>query len=363
MRTKPKQFLISVLITVVLLQSGVPVRAQTATPSPFAATDLIAIAQTLNSAVAGKGDPANTPLALVTNDLSPFWTAGQIGSQRAASELGVPVILNAPVKPGDKAAQERIINTFIADGYKGIAFSAIDPDALIPVIKDGIAKHVNFITFDSDAPDSNRALYLGTNNYNAGVIAGKTLLQTLGDKGGKVVGLVGALTAQNAIDRVRGINAAINGSNVTLITVLVDDLDPLKAERNAEKAIAQYSDLAAFVGLYSYDGPAAGKALKVTNTIGKIKLVAFDVAPDTIAQLKDGTASAAIGQRPYYMGYLSVYILYSMSTLGTDTTLTLLKPYLLGDKKDVLDTGVDIVTAQNLQDYSDYLNSIGISSQ
>ncbi len=338
-----------------------PITAQD--DNPFVPTRLNEIANTLGNAFQGQGDPANTPMGLVTNDLSPFWTAGQIGSQRAASEIGAPVILNAPRKPGDKVAQKKLVQSFIDDGYKGIAFSAIDPVSIESTVTDGISKNIHFITFDSDASNTKRLLYLGTNNYNAGVAAGKALLRALSANGGQVVGLVGAMTAQNAIDRVHGIEDTLKDSNVTLTTVMVDDLDPLKAESNAENAISLYPDLAAFVGIYSYDGPAAGNALKITNMIGKIKLVAFDLAPETIALLKQGTASAAIGQRPYYMGYLSVYILYSAATLGEDETMKLLVPYLTGDKKDVIDTGVDIVTANTLTAYSQFLNSIGIKSQ
>jgi len=352
---------VALIVLVTLSQALSHTNAQA--DNPFVPTRLNEIATVLGTAIQDKGDPANTPLALVTNDLSPFWTAGQIGSQRAASEIGAPVILNAPRKPGDKLAQKKIVQSFIDDGYKGIAFSAIDPVSIESAVTDGISKNINFITFDSDASNTERMLYLGTDNYNAGVSAGKALLQALDAKGGKVVGLVGAMTAQNAIDRVQGITDALKDSNVTLITVMVDDLDPLKAESNAETALSQYPDLAAFVGIYSYDGPAAGQALKITNMIGKVKIVAFDLAPETISLLKQGTASAAIGQRPYYMGYLSVYILYSATTLGKDATMSLLAPYLTGKNKDLIDTGVDIVTADTLSTYSQFLNSIGIKSQ
>jgi ribose transport system substrate-binding protein len=175
--------------------------------------------------------------------------------------------------------------------------------------------------------------------------------------------MVGALTAQNAIDRIRGIKDTIKGSTVTLETVMIDDLDPLQAESNADLALSSYPDLAAFVAIYSYDGPAAGKALQAANKVGVVKLVAFDLEPDTITLLKDGTVAAAIGQRPYFMGYLSVYTLYALSTIGPGETLRLLNPYLTGENKDSIDTGVDIVTPESLPEYSDYLNSIGIKSQ
>ena len=331
--------------------------------NPFAPTHLIDIVNALGSAVKNQGTPDQTPLAIVANDVAPFWTAGQIGSQRAASELGVPVIFNAPIKPGDKVAQGNIIENFIRDGYKGIAFSAIDPDTIKPVIQNGIAQNIKFITLDSDAPNTGRFVYIGTNNYKAGVAAAGILMQTLGPKGGKVVALVGALTAQNAIDRLRGIQDTIKDSNVMLEQVMVDDLDPLKAESNADTALSEFPDLAAFVTIYSYDGPAVGNALESAGKVGTVKVVAFDTEPDTITLLKNGTVAAAIGQRPYFMGYLSVYTLYALSTIGPDQTLKLLKPYLGGDNQDIIDTGVDIVTPETLSQYSDYLNSIGIKSQ
>jgi len=360
-------FLASCAIQATALAPIKRIKAQTETPADnlfaMASAQLNETASALGDVVKGKGDPTHTPLGIVANDLAPFWTAGQIGSLRAAKELGAEVIFTAPIKPGDAAAQSNIIGNFIKEGYKGIAFSAIDPDSIQPIIQQGIAQNVHFTTLDSDAPQTGRLIYIGTNNYNAGVAAARALFQVLGNGGGKVVGLVGALTAQNASDRVRGIRDTIKGTNVSLETVMVDDLDPLKAENDAAQALVQYPDLAAFVALYSYDGAAVGNALRLANKIGVVKVVAFDLEPETISFLKDGTISAAVGQRPYFMGYLSVYTLYAISTIGPESTLKVLDPYLTGDNKDVIDTGVDIVTPQTLPEYSNYLNSIGIKSQ
>jgi hypothetical protein len=79
--------------------------------------------------------------------------------------------------------------------------------------------------------------------------------------------------------------------------------------------------------------------------------------------LEDNVVSAAIGQRVYYYGYLPVYILYAMSTIGVDETMALIDPYLSGENHDLIDAGADIVTPDNLEAYREYLDSIGISSQ
>lgn len=366
MTVKIKIGWLSVLVIAIMLMPGADRAAAqtgTETPSPFAPTHLVEIAATLGNAVHGEGDPANTPLAIVANSLSPFWTAGQIGSQRAASELGVPVLFTAPIKPGDNVGQQKIVDSLVTEGYKALAISVIDPSFIQPELQSVTDKKIHFIAIDSDAPNTHRLLYMGTDNYQAGVLAGKALLDALGSNGGKVIGLVGEITAPNAIDRIRGIRDTIAGSKVVLETVRVDDLDPLKAVNNAMSALDQEPDLAAFVTLYSYDAGAAGQALGLANKLGKVKIVAFDLEPETINLMKQGVVSAAIVQRPYYMGYLSVYILDSIVTLGPDKTMKLLSPYLSGTNKDIIDTGVDVISAATLPEYSDYLNSIGIKSQ
>lgn len=338
-------------------------QAVTESPNPFEPTELAEIAAVLGEAVANQHHPEDTAFAIVVNDVAPFWTAAQIASHRAARELGVPLIFDAAVKPGNKDEQRQLIQGYLDAGYQGISFSAIDPSSLTTIIKQGVEAGVQFIAIDSDAPDTGRLLYLGTDNYRAGVAAGEVLLETLGEAGGQVVALVGTLTAPNAIERIRGIEDTIQGTNVTLEAILIDDLDPLKAESNAEQALLQYPNLAAFVTIYSYDGPAAGNALKITGMVGKVKVVAFDLEPDTIRLLNEGAVSAAIGQRPYFWGYLSVYTLYAAVTLGSEETLRLLEPYFTDPTNRIIDTGVDIVTADTLDTYLAHLNSIGIWSQ
>jgi len=350
-------------------QSGTPV-ATTAAPSAadFTPTSLVKIASDLSAAFNGKvADPSTVRLAIVVNVLSPFWTAAAIGEQRASSELGAPVVFEAPDKNNSIASQQSILESLVTDQYSGIAFSAVDPASVVNVVKQGMAAKTNFLLMDSDSPNSGRPVYLGLNNYNGGVLAAKAMLTALdnGNKCGKVYGFVGFITAQNAIDRIQGIKDTFKGTNCTLDNVLVDNGDPSKALSNAETAITTYPDAVGFIGLYSYNGPAIGQALTAAGKVGSIKLVSFDLEPGTIAQLKESPSpvSAAIGQRVYYYGYLDIYILYSMAAIGKDATLKVLDPYLSGDKHDSIDAGADIVTADTLPAYQQYLSSIGIKSQ
>ncbi|MEZ4670850.1 MAG: substrate-binding domain-containing protein [Anaerolineae bacterium] len=350
------------VLALVLVQSVVVLRAQDSEENPFNPTTLVEIADKLREATKD-ADASKYSYAIVVNVLSPFWTAAAIGEQRAASELGVPVVFMAPPVAGDITSQQSLVETLVTGPYTGIAVSAIDPDSLVSIIDNGIAEGTNFIMMDSDSPNSKRPLFLALDNFQGGFIAGKAMVDTLGDDCGQVVGFVGFITAQNAVDRIAGIKSAFEGTNCTLETVLTDNGDPSIALSNSETALTTYPDLKGMIGIYSYNGPAAIQALKTSDAVGRVKLVAFDLAVETMKGLEEGVVSAAIGQRVYHYGYLPVYILHAMSVLGVDATMEMLAPYLSGDNKDLLDAGADVVTPDNLAQYREYLESIGIASQ
>jgi ribose transport system substrate-binding protein len=338
--------------------------------SPFRATDLIAMADLLRRSTV-YGDPSKYKFAVVVDALSPFWTAAAIGEQRAASELGTSAVFLAPASAGDAASQQSLLEMLVKDGYSAITFSAIDAASVVSVVNTGVEQGVNFITMDSDSPDSRRTLFVGLDNHHGGLLAGQAMVDALGDGCGQVVGFVSSSISQSAQDRIAGIKEAFEGTKCTLETVLDDQGDPTVALSNSVTALSTYPDLKGMIGINSYNGPAAIQALKTSKRVGEVKLVAFDLPTETMQGLHDNVVSAAIGQRVYYYGYLSVYILYSMSTITPNETRSLLLPHLpgdkqdlhlSGDKQDLLDTGADVVTPENFDAYIEYLNSLGIAS-
>ncbi len=330
-------------------------------PNPYRPTTLIEIVGKLQEALKGKSPPAGARYAFVTNNLSPFWTAAAIGVQRSSAEIGVPVVFQAPTGPDFLSQQLSMLEGMINDKYNAITFSAIDRNAPAPIIKKGLEQGTLMLTMDSDATNSERALYIGMSDYDAGKAAAEAAKKIIGK--GKVVGLVGFATAQNAQDRIAGVNDVFKGTDLELVEVLLDDVKPDVALSNAQTAMQKYPDLAGFITFYSYDGPAACQAIKQAGKTGTIKLVAFDAEPETQRCMAEGVAQAMIGQRVYFYGYLSGYVMHAMTILGKDEVLKMLEPYRDGDNKFRLNTGIDVIYADSFPQYKEYLNSIGIPSQ
>jgi ribose transport system substrate-binding protein len=343
------------------------VEASMASPedNPYRPNELFAAVEDLKAATEGQSPPAGAKFAFLTNNMSPFWTAAQIGVARSSSELGVPITFQAPTASDLLTQQLSMLETFVNDGYTGVTFSAIDRQAPASIIERAVGQGTIMLNMDSDATGSDRAMYIGMSDYNAGRAAAEAALDIIGE--GQVVGLVGFATAQNAQDRIAGVNDVFEGTNMELVEVLYDDIKPEVALSNAQTSIQKYGDdLAGFITFYSYDGPAACQAVKQAGKIGELKIVAFDAEPETQACMEEGVVQAMIGQRVYFYGYLSGYVMHAMSILGEEETMGILDPYLdeLGDEGKIrLNTGVDVIRDDSLDLYKAYLDSIGIASQ
>jgi ribose transport system substrate-binding protein len=168
-----------------------------------------------------------------------------------------------------------------------------------------VAKQALLVTQDSDAPKSDRACYIGTDNVAAGIQAGEMIKQAI-PQGGKIMVFVGKRDAQNARDRYNGIVKALEGSNVTILDVRTDDTDTVRAKNNVKDTLVNYPEIACLVGLWNYNGPAILNAVKDAGLVGKVKIVCFDEEEETLAGVESGAIYATVVQQPFEFGHLAI---------------------------------------------------------
>lgn len=285
-------------------------------------------------------------LAFVTNNASDFWTIARKGTEKADEELSnVEVEFRLP-SDGTAAEQKRILDDLIAKGIQGIAVSPVDPKNQSDWINTASEKTL-IVTQDSDAPDSKRAFYVGTDNVAAGRQAGEEIKKAL-PNGGKIMVFVGMKDAQNAKERFQGIQEALKGSKVEILDVRTDNTDRVAAKANVSDTLVKTPDVAALVGLWSYNGPAILNAVKDANKIGKVKIICFDEEDETLAGVKDGAIDATIVQQPYEFGYQAITMMAKV--LGGDKTA------VPESKKTIVDTLV--VNKANVEEFSAKLKTL-----
>jgi ribose transport system substrate-binding protein len=240
-------------------------------------------------------------LVFVVNGASDFWKLAEAGVKKAQGELPNYDLQFKYPEQAAAAIQQRLMDDLVAAGVSAIMVSAVDPKSSTEALN-RIGSQVPLFTTDSDAPDSNRVAYIGSSNTDAGMQAGEIAKKAMPD-GGKCIGFVGLLGADNARERIDGMKAALAGSNVELVDVRGDDIDMTRAKRNVEDALAANPDIDCMVGFYSYNPPRIYEVLKEAGKLGEITVVAFDEDPITLGGVREGTIAGTVVQQPYEWGY------------------------------------------------------------
>ena len=300
--------------------------------------------------------PPKAPKAVKTvdfipNSSTPFWKVARKGCEKADSELADVNVKFKSVYGGTKEEQNRFIReAFERDDADAIAISPVDSAAQKQVLNDAAKKAV-LITQDSDAPDTDRVLYIGADNRAAGRQAGELMKKAL-PQGGKIMVFVGKREVQNAQERFDGLKEALQGSKVEIIDLLTDDTDPSRARDNAYQTLKIHPDVAGMVGLWSYNGPAIVNALRPENMLGKIKIVCFDDERETLEGIRTGAIYGTVAQQPFEYGYQAVQA--AAKILRGDRSV------IPADKRILIPTTV--ITRENVVDYTEKLNKL-IGSQ
>ena len=297
------------------------------------------------AAMASPAKAADKPktFALVPKSISvPFYADVEKGCKEEAQKLGVKIMYTGPDTP-DEAEQVKVLRDVISRGVSGLAVAPMNADSVIGPIADARKKGIPVITFDSDAPNSARICYVGTDNLEAGKEAGKVFKKLLPK--GKYAILTGGLAAANLNERIKGFKEIVNGSDYTEVSG-----SPFPCEDDAVRGVQIVQDLMTrypnLDGIFFSGGwPLFGAPEAFMKAVGKraadIKadkfvLVAFDTLPEELKLLKGGYCSALIGQRPYAMGVKSMDVLNDIAN---------------GGKGENVNTGVDVVERTNVDQF------------
>jgi ribose transport system substrate-binding protein len=261
---------------------------------------------------------AATPVRvlLVTGGPGDYWDDVVRGAHAAADKYKVDLDVKSPADNENPSQQAEILSQTDFKKIDGLGLSPLDAEGQAALIN-RIAQITKVITFDSDAPQTNRMTFVGTNNYGAGHLAARLTREAL-PEGGKIALLVVNRTKDNIQDRMSGFSETLaavvdNSPKIEIVDVLEDQGQADQCAENIRKALDDHPDLAGFVAMNGFHGPILIKTLRANGKLGKVKLVTFDDAPETIAGVEDGGIFATVVQDPFHFGYETVRILADFS--------------------------------------------------
>ena len=272
----------------------------------------------------GKKNDGKEKYAFVVGGTGSYWEYCQNGGTAAAKELGVGIEFMVSSKADDQKNQ---IEDLLSKGVDGMSVALLDPGNQTGLLNDA-AKRTNVITMDTDAPESDRKVYIGLDNYAAGWLAGELVKEALPD-GGEVIIFVGNMSQDNARLRRQGVidclidrgkdrsrydapSEVVRGVHFTILATLTDGFDFSKAKQNAADMLTRHPEVDAMVGLFNYNAPMIVEELIRAHRLDHVKVVGFGVDEHTLSGIKSGSIHGTVVQNPYEYGYRSIKVLHAL---------------------------------------------------
>ena len=274
--------------------------------------------------------------ALVPKNMNnPFFDQARDGCKKAEAESkgAFQCMYIGPGEHGGGEEQVQIVQDLVAKKVDGIAVAPANAAAMAVALQAAKSAGIPVLTWDSDVLPENKDLrlaYIGTHNYEIGVNIAK-IVQTIKPKGGTICIQSGGAAAANHNERMKGIRDTLadktssqspgdrlTGQNgwkeIDGCPVYTNDDFPVSVQQ-FQDIMAKNPSLDAFTptGGFPQFVPDANRAAVAPykDKIAKkeLALVVADTLPVQIDQMKEGLSLGQVGQRPFEMGYKTMFAL------------------------------------------------------
>lgn len=284
----------------------------------------------------GKPGGQRLRFAVIPKSLDiPVFNYAKIGAERKAKELGnVDILWNAPTN-ADQLKQKEILESYITQRVDGIAISALNGDFLTDTINRAIAAGIPVVTWDSDAPHSNRIAFYGVDDLASGRIMGEQAIKLLNGQG--KVAIITSVGATNLQRRLEGMKEALaKAPGIQIVEVFDIKEDVVRTAEIMATGTRRYPDLGAWLSVGGW--PVFTRNATASIDPSKTKVISFDTIQPALDLLREGKVSVLLGQKYFGWGSEPVQILYDYKQGKKPTT-------------PIIDSGVDVVTKDNVDEY------------
>ncbi len=292
----------------------------------------------LAAATAGPASAQDVKIGFITKFPVPFFaTMENAAKAYAEANPGVEIVYGQGTSATDIEGQIALIESMVTQGVQGIALTPVDP-TVAPALDDAVEAGVKIVLMDNSIPGwENLTALATTDNYAAGVIAGKHLATLLSD--GDTLGILEGVPGVPALDdRVNGMLEGLGGVDVEIVGRGATNCTEELGINVAEDLLTANPELDA---IYAACGPPAAGAARAIENAGiapdDIVLVGFDFCCGEAEALEAGIEDATVAQFPS-----------KMAELGVDALVKAIR----GDQVPTLiDSGAALVTKDNMADF------------
>lgn len=267
-----------------------------------------------------------------------FWQSVHAGALKGGHDADVEVLWKGPAREDDRDEQIKVVEGFLSRGIDAIVIAPLDATALVAPLRDAKAAGIPVVIIDSGIEWEGYDSFAATNNRLGGQLAAKTLGEELGGKG-KVLMMRYLEGSASTTNREEGFLETLVRDFPDIEIVSSDQYGGATAEscqRTAEDLLNRYTEIDGIFVPNESSTVAFVNALASLDLPADTRLVGFDASQPLVDGLRSGAIHALVVQNPMAMG-----------EIGVETAASVLRG---GTAEKLIDTGVRVVTAENMDE-------------
>ncbi|MEW9702036.1 substrate-binding domain-containing protein [Paenibacillus sp. SI8] len=235
-----------------------------------------------------------------------YWKTIKMGAEIAAKEFDVTLDFRAPGDEADVKGQIALMEQSISLNPDAIVLAANDYKDLSEVVDEAANLNIPVITIDSEVNTSKAKSFIGANNYVAGQLAGKQLIQLAGNKGS--IAIVGFKEGErNTEQREQGLLDELSKyPEMKVLDKVYSLTDRDLAGKLTSSIIERFPEIDGIVALNENSSIGVADAIEQMELQGKVKIITFDSTSEELELLQEGVIQATVIQNPFSIGYLGI---------------------------------------------------------
>lgn len=247
-------------------------------------------------------------VVLIAQELdNPFWRTVEQGAKEAASQLGMEIEYTGPIRIHPEG-QIKLLEKAIASKPDAILAQGMNDSQFNKLTGKAIDQGIPVVAVDSDAPNSRRLAYVGTDNLEAGRQMGELVVKDANRKG-KIGIIIGSEFADNQKLRLEGFLSVIRDRpGFGVADIRSSNISRIEAASEAKAILSRHPDISVMIGFSAWDAVGIVEGLQAQQH-GEISVFGFDDVEATRRAIARGDITASIVQQPKAIGYEAVALL------------------------------------------------------
>lgn len=252
---------------------------------------------------------------IVKNSTNPYMVGCLNGVKKAAEDMGFEAITMAPSTNDSVEEQVKIMEDLIEKGVDGFVLVPVDTNGIMPGVRKAEEKNIPVVCIGTPAAEKT-FLLTGVDYTETGRVIAKQVAEKLGGNG-KIIILEGAPGAQNAIERLNGINEVLDTyPGIDIVASQTANFKRTEGMNVTENLIQKYKDISAIIAANDESALGAYQAVKAAG-MKDVLIAGFDGNQDGSAAIKSGELFATYNTDPYGSCYLACAYLVQYLNDGT----------------------------------------------